>query len=87
MVVHFPDREGLDKPVVRVFPKLLVCMDCGFTEFAIPETELAELAKGLRKNEALRQQKSAEDVAPRDPKLRGNRPTSDFRGGGSGMKD
>jgi hypothetical protein len=43
--VHFPGLRNLDKPPVFVFPKLLVCMDCGFTEFAIPETELRLLGK------------------------------------------
>jgi hypothetical protein len=33
----------LDKPIVWVFPKLLVCLDCGFTEFPVPETELRVL--------------------------------------------
>jgi len=45
ILVHFPGLENLDKPPVFVFPKLLVCMDCGFTEFAIPETELRLLGK------------------------------------------
>jgi hypothetical protein len=44
--VHFGGWEGLKKPAVLVFPKLLVCMDCGFTEFFTPERELAALASG-----------------------------------------
>ena len=44
IAIHFPGLEGLDKPIVWVFPKLLVCLNCGFTEFAIPETELRQLA-------------------------------------------
>jgi len=44
--IHFSGWEGLKRPGVFVFPKLLVCMDCGFTEFAIPERELAGLASG-----------------------------------------
>jgi hypothetical protein len=43
---HFPGFEGLDKPIVWVFPKILVCLNCGFAEFAIPETELCVLRDG-----------------------------------------
>ncbi len=82
MIVHFPGMEGLDKPIVWVFPKLLVCMDCGFTEFAIPETELALLASDIRKSEALRREESAEDITLRDPGLGSDRRTSDPSGGG-----
>ncbi len=46
IATHFPGLKGLDKPIVWVFPKLVVCLDCGFTEFAIPETELRQLAEG-----------------------------------------
>src|SRR5271169_5556684 len=81
MIVHFPGLEGLDKPIVWVFPKLLICMDCGFTEFAIPETELALLASGMRESETSKQEESAENVKLRDPKLRSNPP--DPGGGGS----
>jgi hypothetical protein len=45
LAIRFPGIEGLDKPIVFVFPKLLVCLNCGFTEFAIPETELRRLAE------------------------------------------
>ena len=41
-----PGLKGLDKPVVWVFPKPLVCLDCGFTEFAVPERELRVLVQG-----------------------------------------
>ena len=43
--IHFPGLKNLDRPSVFVFPKLLVCLDCGFTEFAISETELRQLAE------------------------------------------
>jgi len=44
--IHFPGREALDKPAVLVFPKLLVCLRCGFTEFTVKETELHRLVEG-----------------------------------------
>jgi hypothetical protein len=47
IAIHFPGLKGLDKPIVWIFPRLLVCLDCGFTEFAIPETELCVLRVGL----------------------------------------
>jgi len=43
--IHFHGLKGLDKPPVFVFPELLVCLDCGFTEFVIPETKLEQLVK------------------------------------------
>jgi hypothetical protein len=38
--IHFPGRKGLDKPAVLVFPKLVVCLDCGLTQFTLLDTEL-----------------------------------------------
>ena len=46
VAIHFPGLKGLDKPIVWVFPKPLVCLDCGFTEFAVPERELRVLVQG-----------------------------------------
>jgi hypothetical protein len=43
--IHFPGLDGLSKPRVLVYPKLMVCLGCGFTEFAIPETELRRLVE------------------------------------------
>jgi hypothetical protein len=37
--------ENIDKPTVKVFPDLLVCLDCGSAQFTIPKTELDVLAK------------------------------------------
>ena len=44
--IHFKGLAGLNKPIVWVFPKLLVCLDCGSTEFIVPETELQVLRSG-----------------------------------------
>ena len=46
VAVHFPGLNGLGKPIVWVFPKLLVCLNCGFTEFEIPKAELRRLVEG-----------------------------------------
>ena len=43
--IHFPAQEGLDKPSVLVFPKVVVCLGCGFTNFTLPEPELRQLAQ------------------------------------------
>lgn len=43
VAIHFPGLEGLDKPVVLVFLKLLICLNCGFTEFVVSKTELQRL--------------------------------------------
>ena len=43
MAIHFTGLAGLNKPIVWVFPKLLVCLNCGFTEFTVPERELQVL--------------------------------------------
>jgi len=46
MLIHFSGLKNLDKPAVWVFPKLVVCLDCAFTEFTIPEAELRLLGEG-----------------------------------------
>jgi hypothetical protein len=45
IAIHSPGLKGIDKPVVWVFPELVVCLECGLTEFAVPEAELRRLAK------------------------------------------
>ena len=46
MGIHFLGLKNIDKPAVLVFPELVVCLDCGTAEFAVPEAELRQLAKG-----------------------------------------
>jgi hypothetical protein len=46
IAIHFPGLEGLNKSIVWVFPKLVVCLHCGFAEFAVPERELQVLTQG-----------------------------------------
>ena len=50
--VHFPGLKNLDKPSVFVFPKLFICLDCGFSRFVTPKTDLALLARGTATSEA-----------------------------------
>ena len=37
--VHFPGMNGLNIPTVWVFPRVLVCLDCGQAQFTIPDAE------------------------------------------------
>ena len=46
VAIHFRGLEGLEKPIVWNFPKLLVCLHCGFTEFTVPKRELQVLEQG-----------------------------------------
>lgn len=46
MNFHFPGYKGLEMPSVLVFPTVMVCLVCGFSEFIVPEGELGILAKG-----------------------------------------
>ena len=46
MGIHFPGLKNIGKPVVWVFPELVVCLDCGIAEFAVPEDKLFILAIG-----------------------------------------
>jgi len=53
VAIHFPGRENRDKPHVFVFPKLLVCLDCGFSAFSIAEPELGRLGGAMARDESL----------------------------------
>jgi hypothetical protein len=47
IAIHFRGLQGLDKPIVWVFPKIGVCLNCGFSEFLVPERELQVLVTGV----------------------------------------
>ena len=53
VAIHFPGLNGLNKPIVWVFPKIAVCLNCGFTEFLVPEGELRVLIEGKRADGAV----------------------------------
>ena len=46
IAIHFPELKNIHKPIVWIFPKIVVCLDCGTAEFVVPEAELGQLAKG-----------------------------------------
>jgi hypothetical protein len=52
VAIHFPGLKGLDKPVVWAFPKLVVCLKCGYTQFTIPEKEVRVLIQGTAESVA-----------------------------------
>jgi hypothetical protein len=45
IAIHFPELKNIDEPVVWVFPEVVVCLNCGTAEFAVPEAELRPLCK------------------------------------------
>lgn len=52
IAIHFRGMEGLNKPVVPIFPKVTVCLDCGFVEFHIGREELRKLDESDAENTA-----------------------------------
>jgi len=45
IAIHFPGLQNLDEPAIFIFPKLVVCRNCGTAEFVVPENELRSLTK------------------------------------------
>jgi len=43
--IHFSGLKGIDVPSVFVFPRFLICLDCGQIESTLSEKEL-QLLKG-----------------------------------------
>jgi hypothetical protein len=48
-MIHFSGVKNIDKPGVLVFPRVLVCLDCGSSRFTILGTDLALLTEGNAK--------------------------------------
>jgi hypothetical protein len=45
MMIHFSGLKNIDHPGVPAFPKILICLDCGFSWFDMTQAELARLRK------------------------------------------
>jgi len=64
MLIHFSGLKHLDKSSIWLFPKLLVCLDCGFSRFTVPENALASVAEGALSDDSSTLASSADSVAP-----------------------
>jgi hypothetical protein len=53
--IHYSGLENIDNPGVLFLPKLLLCLDCGFSTFTTPKTELMLLARGIPPSPAINQ--------------------------------
>ena len=40
IAIHVPGHENLNTPHILVFPNIVNCLDCGSTNFTVPEAEL-----------------------------------------------
>ena len=45
LAFHIAGLQGLDKPIVWAFPEVLVCLNCGFAEFALADSPLKKLGQ------------------------------------------
>jgi hypothetical protein len=52
MMIHFRGLKNIDKPGVLVFPKVLVCLDCGFSRFTTRELTLRCLQDAITRTES-----------------------------------
>jgi hypothetical protein len=45
IMIHFSGLKNLDMPAVLVFPRVLVCLDCGSSQFTLSEVDLSQLTR------------------------------------------
>jgi len=50
--IHYSATAYLEDPGIFVFPTVMVCLDCGVSQFTVAEDELAQIAGRSRKREA-----------------------------------
>ena len=50
IMIHCVGIDSTNYPGVLLFPKLVVCLACGASQFVIPEAELRELMGCSRNN-------------------------------------
>ena len=41
--------EGSEKPPIWVFPQVVVCLACGFAQFAVPDAELRLIQQSVER--------------------------------------
>ena len=51
VALHFRGLDGLHKPIVWMFPEILVCLDCGFAEFVVPDEQKQTLQDADDRNQ------------------------------------
>lgn len=52
--IHFPEIDNVKKSPVLAFPNLVICLDCGFVESTITNSELQELVERTRETKSSR---------------------------------
>ena len=45
--IHFSGVRNIDEPGVLVFPKVVICIDCGASQFSLPTGDLGQLRQRL----------------------------------------
>jgi hypothetical protein len=51
MVIHLSGIKNVDHPGVLSFASVLICLDCGYSQYKVPAAELALLCGGSSKGE------------------------------------
>jgi hypothetical protein len=49
MIIHLSGMENIDNPGVLAFPRVSLCLECGFSTFTVPETGLLILQEANAK--------------------------------------
>ncbi len=52
IMIHSSGPMRIDNPDALAFPKILVCMDCGFSRFTATEAELQLLEKRIAESDS-----------------------------------
>jgi hypothetical protein len=50
IMLHLSGLANINFPTVLTFPKLVICLDCGFTSLTIPRTESLKLRQTIAVN-------------------------------------
>jgi hypothetical protein len=50
IVIHLSGLANINFPGVLTLPRLVICLDCGFTSLTIPRTELLKLRDSIAAN-------------------------------------